>query len=129
MPSCVIDTSAVFIDLQNEDGAVEARRWLRDAAVSTVNLHEIVAKVTEKGATADQARELLEKLRLTVHPCDEADAIGGGLMRVATKSKGLSLGDRSCLALAKRLGLPAVTADRDWADIAGDVGVEVVLVR
>ena len=129
MPSCVIDTSAVFIDLQNEDGAVEARKWLRDGAISTVNLHEIVAKVTEKGATADQARELLEKLRLTVHPCDEADAIGGGLMRVATKSKGLSLGDRSCLALAKRLGLPAVTADRDWADIAGDVGVEVVLVR
>ena len=129
MPSCVIDTSAVFVDLQNEDGAAEARKWLRDAAISTVNLHEIVAKTTEKGATPDQARELLAKLRLTVHSCDEADAIEGGLMRVATKSKGLSLGDRSCLALAKRLGLPAVTADKDWADIAADVGVEVVLVR
>ena len=129
MPSCVIDTSAVFIDLQNEDGAAEARKWLRDAAISTVNLHEIVAKATEKGATPDQARQLLEKLRLTVHACEEADAIEGGLMRVETKPKGLSLGDRSCLALAKRLGLPAVTGDRDWADVADDVGVEVVLVR
>ena len=129
MASCVIDTSAVFVDLQDETGAAEARRWLRDAAISSVNLHEIVAKVAEKGATPEQARELVEKLRLTVHPCDGADAIEGGLLRVATREKGLGLGDRACLALAKRLKLPAVTADRAWADIADAVGVEVVLVR
>ena len=129
MPSCVIDTSAVFIDLQDEPGAEEARSWLRDAAISSVNLHEIVAKATEKGATPDQARALVEKLRLTVHACDEANAIEGGLLRVATKAQGLSLGDRACLALAKRLDLPAVTADRDWTKVAEAVGVEVVVVR
>jgi len=129
MPSCVIDTSAVFIDLQNERGADEARKWLRDAVISSVNLHEIVAKATEKGASPDQARALVEKLRLTVHSHGEEDAIEGGLLRSATKSKGLSLGDRACLALAKKLGLPAVTGDGAWVDVADELGVKVVMVR
>lgn len=129
MPSCVIDTSAVFIDLQNERGADEARKWLRDAVISSVNLHEIVAKVTEKGASPDQARALVEKLRLTVHPHGEEDAIESGLLRSTTKSKGLSLGDRACLALAKKLDLPAVTGDGAWVDVADDLGVKVVMVR
>jgi len=129
MTSCVIDTSAVFIDLQNEDGADEARKWLRDAAISSVNLHEIVAKATDKGASPDQARELIEKMRLTVHAHDTEDAVESGLLRMTTRGKGLSLGDRACLALARKLNLPAVTANRAWADLADDLGVEVVLVR
>jgi len=129
MTSCVIDTSAVFIDLQNENGATEARKWLRDAAISSVNLHEIVAKATDKGASPDQVRELIEKMRLTVHAHDAQDAVESGLLRNATREKGLGLGDRACLALAKKLDLPAVTADRAWADLADDLGVKVVLVR
>ena len=129
MASCVIDTSAVFVDLQGESGAEEARRWLRDAAISSVNLHEIAAKATEKGATPDQARELIGKLRLHVHAHDADAAIEAGLMRVATKPKGLGLGDRACLALAKRLNLPAVTADAAWVELADELGVEVVMVR
>jgi len=129
MTSCVIDTSAVFIDLQNEVGAAEARKWLRDAAISSVNLHEIVAKAIDKGASPDQAKELIEKMRLTVHAHDAEDAVESGLLRTATKGKGLSLGDRACLALAKKLNLPAVTADRAWAELADDLGVEIVLVR
>ena len=129
MAICVIDTSAVFVDLQGEPGAEEARKWLRDAAISSVNLHEIVAKATEKGATPDQARELIAKLRLSVHSHDADAAIEAGLMRVATKTKGLGLGDRACLALAKQLNLPAVTADGAWVELADELDVEVVIVR
>jgi ribonuclease VapC len=39
-----------------------------------------------------------------------------------------SLGDRACLATALRLGLPAVTADKVWANIA-DPEVKVVTIR
>ena len=92
MAICVIDTSAVFVDLQGEPGAAEAREWLRDAAISSVNLHEIVAKATEKGATPGQARELIAKLRLSVHAHDADAAVEAGLMHVATKPKGLGLG-------------------------------------
>lgn len=129
MPSCVIDTSAVFVDLQDEPGAAEARRWLRDAAISSVNLHEIVAKATEKGATPNQARELIGKLRLSVHTHDAEAAVEAGLLRPTTKPKGLGLGDRACLGLARRLGLPAVTADAAWVELADALGVEVVMVR
>lgn len=55
--------------------------------------------------------------------------MAAGRMREATAGHGLSLGDRSCLALAAALNLPAVTADRAWAEVAEAVDVEVVLVR
>jgi ribonuclease VapC len=42
---------------------------------------------------------------------------------------GLSLGDRYCLALAKREGIPALTAERRWPDIAAAPGVTVDLIR
>lgn len=129
MATCVIDTSAVFVDLQGEPGADMAREWLRDAAISAVNLQEIVAKAVQKGLPADKVPELLGRLRLTVHAHDEAQAMKAGLMREATATRGLSLGDRSCLALAASLGLPAVTADRAWTDVADAVGVDVIAVR
>ncbi len=45
------------------------------------------------------------------------------------KRSNLSLADCACLATARHLGLPALTADKAWAEIAGDVGVEVLVVR
>ncbi|WP_236627700.1 hypothetical protein [Caulobacter sp. B11] len=43
------------------------------------------------------------------------------------RHRGLSLGDRACLALAMREKLPVMTADRAWSDL--DLPVEVVLIR
>jgi PIN domain nuclease of toxin-antitoxin system len=50
-------------------------------------------------------------------------------LRAATAEAGLSLGDRFCLALALREGLPAWTADRQWRTVAEAIGVEIVLIR
>jgi PIN domain nuclease of toxin-antitoxin system len=129
MPTCVIDTSAVFADLNEEAGAEEARRWLRDAAISAINLQEIVSKALDKGVPGEKIPTLIEALRLDVHSLDHELAFAAGLMRDATKRVGLSHGDRACLALARKLGLPAVTADRAWAEIAEATGVKVVLIR
>ena len=129
MPSCVIDTSAVFVDLQGERGAEEARRWLKEAAISTVNLQEIASKAIDKGGPREKVSQLIERLRLETHNLTADLALAAGLLRIATARKSLSLGDRSCLALARQLGVPAVTADRDRADVADATGVEVVLVR
>jgi ribonuclease VapC len=38
-------------------------------------------------------------------------------------------GDRYCLALARRKGVVALTAERRWSDIARSAGVEVELIR
>ena len=50
-----------------------------------------------------------------------------GSLRPLTKGAGLSLGDRACLALAQRLGLPALTTDRAWKDLSLDIEVRVIL--
>ena len=129
MPSCVIDTSAVFVDLNEETGAAEARRWLRDAAISAINLQEVVSKCVDKGVPVEAIPRLIEALRLDIRPLDTELAMEAGLMREATVHLGLSHGDRACLALARKLRLPAVTADRAWKNVESELGVEVVLVR
>ena len=50
-------------------------------------------------------------------------------MIAVTRPVGLSHGDRACLAPARSLGLPAVTADRPWTEVADPLGVGVELVR
>jgi PIN domain nuclease of toxin-antitoxin system len=55
------------------------------------------------------------------------DAWRAGLLRRMTRGLGLSFGDRACLALGQRLGLPVLTADRLWASL--DLDVEVILCR
>ena len=129
MPSCVIDTSAVFADLNEEAGAAEARRWLRDAAISAINLQEVASKAIDKGVPPDVVPSLIEALRLDARALDRELALAAGIMRASTARLGLSHGDRACLALARRLGLPAVTADRAWAEIARKIKVDVVLRR
>jgi PIN domain nuclease of toxin-antitoxin system len=44
-----------------------------------------------------------------------------------TRGRGLSLADRACLALARVLDRPAITADRAWAGL--EVGVEIRTIR
>ena len=48
-------------------------------------------------------------------------------MHASTRSRGLSLGDRACLALARRLAATAVTTDRAWREV--DVGAAVEVIR
>jgi PIN domain nuclease of toxin-antitoxin system len=50
-------------------------------------------------------------------------------MRTITDRAGLSLGDRFCLAQARRSGAAALTADRSWRVLAAPLGVEVELIR
>jgi PIN domain nuclease of toxin-antitoxin system len=60
---------------------------------------------------------------------DDELALEAALMTTHTRSAGLSLGDRLCLALARRKAVPALTADRSWAEVATPLGVTVELIR
>ena len=51
------------------------------------------------------------------------------LARAVTAEAGLSLGDPFCLALARRDGLPAFTADKQWRTVADAAGVTVAVIR
>ena len=95
--------------------------------LGAVNLTEVATRLLDLGASAADIDGLPERLRCQVIPFDADLALRAGLLRVQTRHLGLSVGDRACLALAQRDGLPAFTADRAWAKL--DVGVEVVLIR
>jgi len=123
----VLDASALLAHLRDEPGAdVVAEAIASGAVISTVNLAEVFSRVADRGVDpAKLAAELTQSGLLdgaiTVEPFTAADAIDAGRLRPLTRDAGLSLGDRACLALARRLDAPALTADTDWQGVAHGV--------
>ena len=60
----------------------------------------------------------LQKLGFEIVDFDLEQAIKVAELRPLTKHLGLSLGDRSCLALAMLRNTTAVTADRNWKKLS-----------
>ena len=127
MRSCVLDASAVLALGHSEDGAQVVAEHLEGAAISTVNWSEVLRRSREKRVAGPHLREALVAAGVAFVPFDESDAETAATLWELTRRMGLSLADRACLALAARLGVPAVTADQAWADL--DVGVEIVCIR
>jgi PIN domain nuclease of toxin-antitoxin system len=123
----VVDASALLALLNGEPGAERVAERLPAAAIGTVNLAEVVAKLADAGVPEVQLRQVLNGLGLDVHPFDMDQAWEAGLLRARTRTLGLSLGDRACLALGLALGRPVLTADRSWSKLR--VGVEILTVR
>lgn len=124
----VLDASAVLALLFKETGADRVRDVLGAALISTVNLSEAFARFIRDGRdTAALDRGLRDEMAIEIIDFMEADAVAAARLLPATRAYGLSFADRACLALAHRLGLPAMTADRAWRDV--DCGVEVVCIR
>ena len=113
--------------LKREAGSAQvAQAVASGAALSTVNLCEVVAKLTDGGMTETAIRAAIGSLDLQLFDFDAELGHRAGLLRTVSRSAGLSLGDRSCLALAERLGVPALTADRSWASLHVSVTVRVI---
>jgi ribonuclease VapC len=125
----VLDSSAVLAVILEEPGAEQVEAHLPGAKLSAVNLGEVVAKLRDLGTPERSVEAVLDSLQVDVRPHDRDDALRAGFLHPATRTAGLSLGDRACLALAGSLGLPAVTADRSWPRIAEEIGVRVALIR
>jgi PIN domain nuclease of toxin-antitoxin system len=113
-----MDASALLAYLFNEQGAAVVREHLRrnGARCSAANWSELAQKVRQNGRNWQLAKTLLGA-RVTVEPVSQADAEDAGLIWEARPD--LSLGDRLCLALAARLKLPTLTADRAWDSLDG----------
>jgi ribonuclease VapC len=127
--SAVLDASAIIALLKGERGATKVSGVVADAVVGVFNQAEVVSHFVHLGAPAEEIREMLGALPYTVVAADEALAWDAGALRSVTSSAGLSLGDRFCLALAKRMDLPAYTADRAWKDIEAEAGVKILVIR
>lgn len=117
MSTVVLDASALLALLFAESGGEEvAEAVASGAAASTVNLSEVAAVVTRRGRDARRALgPVTEQIEVLAYELDDAFATAD--LAPTTSTAGLSLGHRTCLALASRLGLPALTADRAWLSV------------
>jgi len=127
MSKVVLDASALMALLRNEPGSDKVQSRLADAVISTVNLSEVLAKAAEASTEFDAVKAALWGLPLSVIPFDERQAEIAASLRPVTRSLGLSLGDRCCLALGIAEALPVMTTDRDWSKL--QLGVKIHVIR
>lgn len=123
----VFDSSAILALVFGETGADVAAQALPGGVVSAVNVAEVVTRLIDLGSSEAEALEALATLGLSVRVFDEALAVSAARLRTATRGKGLSLGDRACIAQGLREGRRVLTADRAWAGL--NLGIEVTLIR
>ncbi|MBI3976669.1 MAG: type II toxin-antitoxin system VapC family toxin [Chloroflexi bacterium] len=119
----VLDASALLAFVHGEPGGEAVRAMLKGAAISSVNWAEVVQKSLARGVDIRGLREDLEAMGLCVLPFTGEDAELTARLWSRTRSLGLSLGDRACLALGQSRKLPVLTADRTWTTLALEVEV------
>jgi ribonuclease VapC len=107
----ILDSSAALAYLQNEVGADVVRDYISNSVMGAANLAEVLARMSgpvEQGL----AEGILTSFGVRIEPVTAVDARCAA--RLVDDDRGLSLGDRLCLALAERFGEQVVTADRAW---------------
>ncbi|MDQ3755864.1 MAG: type II toxin-antitoxin system VapC family toxin [Acidobacteriota bacterium] len=127
MSKYVLDASAVLALLNQEPGQDRVEAVLADSCIGAVNYCEVLGKLIDAGLSEEDATESVELLNLEVVPFDADTARLTAVLRPTTKKLGLSLGDRSCLALALARRNTALTAERAWAKLK--LGVKIELIR
>ena len=128
MPRIVLDASAVLAVILEEPGADVVVEALRSgAAMSTVNVAEVAARLHQDGWSDAEVALVFDSLGIEVLPFDLESALLSGRLRTATREFGLGLGDRACLASALVEGCPVLTSDRSWQELdVADVDVRCI---
>jgi len=122
----VLDSSALLALLFFEPGCERVAELIPQSCMSTVNLAEVLGRLARDGRALDEVLDQLQQMGVAWIAFDREMAIGAAALLPLTAALGLSLGDRSCLALARLRNLPAVTADRAWANLDLAIAIEVI---
>lgn len=117
MKSIIADTSAIIAYLKFERGADTVGKHLSCIRLSTVNLAEAVAVLARQGIEHSWIETRLLRVFSDHLVFDSEHACLCGLLEPITRSKGLSLGDRACLAAGLLLKCPVLTTEKIWAEI------------
>lgn len=126
MSSVVLDSSAVLAMLHHEPGEELVWQLAPSAFLSTVNAAEIHGKLMVEGFERGDAWDAVTGSVQTIVAFDADQAEIAGSLTPGTRSLGLSLGDRACLALGIALKMPVYTADRSWNKLRVDVEVRLI---
>lgn len=127
-PQVVLDSSALIASFLQEKGCEKVDSAIASgAAVSAVNLAEVYGKVVYEGWNLQQAISNIKALGLVILSFEEDEAKISAELYPVGKSLGLSLGDRACLGLGLKLGLPVLTADKTWSKL--NLGIDIHILR
>lgn len=125
--SVVLDASALIALIYEEKGMELVEKHMPHSLISSVNMTEVASYMIKQGMPELQVIKLLEDLGLKVIDYDFSLAMTAAKLIKKTAAKGLSLGDRACLALAIHQNLDVLTADKVWSQF--DLGIEINLIR
>jgi len=124
----VLDASAALAVILGERRAHHLTgKILQNAVISTVNLAEVQSKLVRAGYDAEDAWKDAVSITSAIEPYTAEQAKIAGTLIAQTQNHGLSLGDRSCLAVAIMLNATVYTTDRIWQDL--QVGVKIHILR
>ena len=127
MSRAVFDASAILALIQSERGADKLTQQIRDSAVaSSVNMAEVQAKLVLNGWDPDTAWGDALSCVADVESQTAGQAKQAGTLVRSTKQFGLSVGDRSCLALAIELNAEVYTTEKLWRNLKLGVPIHVI---
>lgn len=123
----ILDASSVLAFLQNELGAEQVRLALPKSLMGAVNWSEVMQKSQQRKVPVLGMQKDFELAGVIFMPFTIKHAEIAAQLWDKTRSLGLSLGDRACLALALERQLPVLTADRAWSQL--DLGLDIQVIR
>ena len=123
----LLDASAFIAIVLKEDGAVLVENAIRrGAAISSVNLAESITKLQNYEYTPEELNMVVEDMQLQVLPFTHRQAFLSSKFYPYIKSHNLSLGDRSCLAVAMEENYAVLTTDKSWVKLPLDITVRMI---
>jgi PIN domain nuclease of toxin-antitoxin system len=127
MSRAVLDASVVLAVLFEERGAEKMTDEIMDRAViGMVNLAEVQSKLVKLGHAPEDALSDAHLLESAPEPFTADQAKIAGSLITTTEKYGLSLGDRSCLALAISLKVPVYTTEQVWRNLKLGIPIHVI---
>lgn len=128
MNKYILDASSLLALIKNEPGSQMVEELLGHIIMSSINVSEVAATLMQSTMTFEESQECILPLISSLIPFDEPQAFQTAALKKQTKSWGLSLGDRACIALGMTKQLPIYTADRIWKELKIE-GVDIRLIR
>lgn len=128
MSKIVLDASALIALFAKENGYQLIKKYMKDGVISSVNIAEVYKYCIEIQGLAEEDAKTLIKLSdiKIIDFCHEQALISANVIH-KTKTYGLSLGDRACIALAMLKNYSILTCDRIWQKL--DLNIQFIIAR
>ena len=124
----VFDASALITLFAKESGYETVQQHMRYSLISSVNLAEVYKYcIDRQKLTENDCKNLIALSGIKIVDFCKEQALISASMIGETKKYGLSLGDRSCLALAIVKQAPVLSCDRIWQKV--DLAIDFIMAR